>query len=180
MDLDSTSMSFSDSPVHSPVHSPESVTSVSTKATPKAKKCPTRKRKSRSKPSESITSSKRWRRSSSTSPALPSSPPKDETPKPQSADEIQLSTATHEPDLQSAIATLQNHLTNLHTLRTQNAQLEQETVQLKQQVDDKDSFIWELKEYNENLQERVTELQGQCDTLQDKLQKIRRLSGVDV
>lgn len=138
------------------------------------KKKDTKKQKDRSTPG----TPSRHRRTSSLSSSLSS--PKPSTPSVKKPDEPTEPSASNvkceSEELASALNTLQRHITYLQVLRTRNSELQQETTELKQQINAKDETIWEMKDYNEHLQDRVNDLETQCDNLRDALRKIRRLS----
>jgi hypothetical protein len=92
--------------------------------------------------------------------------------------EMQLSSSNQPDELQSALHTIQTHLDHLHLLRTRNAALTEEVKVLKERANTGEETSWELKEYNENLEAQVKELKAERDELQEKLRKIRRLSGI--
>jgi hypothetical protein len=133
--------------------------------------------KSQKKKSESGSPAKRQKKSSKPS----QTKHQDSATQTDRPGEMQLSTSKHQPDeLQSALHTIQTHLDHLQVLRTRNAELTEEVNALKERANTGEETSWELKEYNENLEEQVKELKVERDGLLEKLRKIRRLSGIDM
>lgn len=91
---------------------------------------------------------------------------------------MQLSSSNQPDELQTALNTIQSHVDQVHVLRARNTELTAENKTLKERANNEEETSWELKEYNENLEAQVKELKAERDELQDKLHKIRRLSGV--
>lgn len=129
--------------------------------------------KSSKKKSESGSPTKRQKKSKSSK-----QPQKDMETQTVSPSEMQLSSSNQPDELQTALHTIQSHLDQVHVLRARNAELTAENKTLKERANTEEETSWEPKEYNENLEEQVKLLKAECDELQEKLRKIRRLSGV--
>lgn len=129
--------------------------------------------KSSKKKSESGSPSKRQKKSNSSK-----QPVKDMETQTVTSSEMQLSSSNQPNELQTALHTIQSHLDQVHVLRARNAGLTAENKTLKERANNEEETSWELKEYNENLEAQIKELKAERDELQDKLHKIRRLSGI--
>ncbi|KAF3388206.1 hypothetical protein DPV78_012284 [Talaromyces pinophilus] len=141
--------------------------------------------KSSKKKSESESPTKRQKKSSKSTKtqqkeaSTPSkAPQQDMATQTLGASEMQLSSSNQPDELQTALHTIQTHLDHVHLLRTRNAELTEEVKTLKERANTGEETSWELKEYNENLEAQVKELKAERDELAEKLQKIRRLSGI--
>lgn len=91
---------------------------------------------------------------------------------------MQLSSSNQPDEVQTALHTIQTHLDHTHLLRTRNAELTAENKILKERANNGEQTSWELKEYIENLEAQVKELKAEREEFQEKLRKIRRISGI--